>query len=470
MPTTTATQLLTVGEMYRVTKGQHNGSVVQLDFHEPDSECYTGKARCVITSSSGNRRNEWIEVDSLRPCNQLKATLGEVGAIATVTPQGTVLDIKDGDSLVQYHAGKILKTQEEVEAALEEFVQKRAARSSVVEEPEESLVLEEEDDEKLSTEPEEVKKSNVLQFMARSSVVQEEVILEKPEPEATKEETPSETVPLEPTGETEEEDWIYISPDLERKCETVASQIISITQPYAKAITQFLWELKFVVFEDDHRRKSRKFGTFEQMCRHLHQEHDFPLHPNTARERANAEQERRTLRQLLPTVEVETMSDHAALELRRIDSFKGAEPEVILEAKKAIVKEAPKLTQKAIADTIKSMAEAEDWEDKYRFRYNPKPKNREQGEKPEPISRKEVEDLQNRNAHLNKQVQQLQSEVTGMISEMMHLKEENDQKARNEKFLADNLELAQNQLSEKDQEIERLKQELEEARRMRFAG
>jgi uncharacterized small protein (DUF1192 family) len=278
------------------------------------------------------------------------------------------------------------------------------------------------------------------------------------EQDSVDEKTPPDAVPSElEGGETEEEDWTYISLEREQQCQAIASELIKLSEKFSSPVTSFLWELKFVVFEGDHRYKSREYGTFEQMCRRLYEEEGFPYHPNTAREKANAEQERRILQQAGVTVEVEKMSDTAALELRKIDTFRNAEPEVILAAKRAVVEAAPKLTREGISSSIKSLSEAQDWENTYKFQYNPKPRKRQSGEKLEPISRQEVEEVQNRNTLLKREVEKLQSEVCTMAVELMGLKKEVEEKTKNEQFLS-------SMVIEKDEEIERLKRELEEAR------
>jgi predicted RNase H-like nuclease (RuvC/YqgF family) len=158
-------------------------------------------------------------------------------------------------------------------------------------------------------------------------------------------------------------------------------------------------------------------------------------------------------------VKVKGMSDAAALELRRIDSFRDAEEEEILEAKKLVIESAPELTKKAISETIKSVSTEENWEDKYKFRFNPKPR-KQTGEKPEKISREEVENVQNLNTLLRLQVSELQAENE-------ELRKENENKILNEQFLSEQAQAIEAQLAQKEREIEQLKQELEEARQMR---
>jgi isopropylmalate/homocitrate/citramalate synthase len=221
--------------------------------------------------------------------------------------------------------------------------------------------------------------------------------------------------------------------------------------------------LKFLVFEDEHKKRSRKHGTFEQTCRFLHEECGFPLHPNTAREKANAEQQRRLLRQAGVGVEVEKMSDTAALELRRVDALK-AEPEVILDAKRKVVENAGSLTKEAIASSIQTVSKDEDWENQYKFRYD-KPKKRSQSEKPEPISRKELEDTQNRNTLLRRENEALREQLQSTQEELEQVKTTLEEKVGNEVFLSGLVAEAQSQLDEKDKEIQALMWELEEMRR-----
>ena len=299
------------------------------------------------------------------------------------------------------------------------------------------------------------KKSNLLHFPSQDTGISPAPTHEQ---EPLDEKTPPDAIPSELEGvETEEEDWTYISLEREQQCQAIATELIKLSEKFSSPVTTFLWELKFVIFEGDHRFKSREYGTFEQMCRRLYEDEGFPYHPNTAREKANAEQERRILRQAGITVEVEKMSDTAALELRKIDAFRNAEPEVILAAKKAVVEAAPKLTREGISSSIQSLSETQDWENTYKFQYNPKPRKRQSGEKLEPISRQEVEEVQNRNTLLKREVEKLQSEVCTMAVELMGLKKEVEEKTKNEQFLS-------SMVMEKDEEIERLKRELEEAR------
>jgi hypothetical protein len=321
-------------------------------------------------------------------------------------------------------------------------------------------------------------KSNLLQFTPRSPVVSKLEVTEivaQPAIEATVPETEGEESDgtsdsdhpkldgsiTEEEGE-EGEDWTFLTSEHERKCRAIAVKLIEISQPFSEAVTDYLWELKFVVFQNDNRRKSQEYGTFEQMCRRLHDEEGFPYRPNSAREKANAEQERRELLPLVDQdiqVKVKGMSDAAALELRRMDTFRDAEEEEILEAKKLVIESAPELTKKAISETIKSVSTEENWEDKYKFRFNPKPR-KQTGEKPEKISREEVENVQNLNTLLRLQVSELQAENE-------ELRKENENKILNEQFLSEQAQAIEAQLAQKEREIEQLKQELEEARQMR---
>jgi hypothetical protein len=406
-----------------------------------------------------------------------------------------LINILEGDCCLPYQTGKFLATKREAEEVLEEYLKslEAPARNSVVEEIPEEVIAEDElpleDDVDASDEqeveipapvleqesqpvleptdeliqeeeptPDPVSSPNkIVQFPSRPVAIEQE-----PEQEETKNPPESESVHTPETG-TEEKDWTYLTPPKEQRVNEIIVELVKLTKPYTQAIASFLWELKFLVFEDERKKRSRKHGTFEQTCRFLHEECGFPLHPNTAREKANAEQQRRLLRQAGVGVEVEKMSDTAALELRRVDALK-AEPEVILDAKRKVVENAGSLTKEAIASSIQTVSKDEDWENQYKFRYD-KPKKRSQSEKPEPISRKEVEELQDRNTRLRKENETLREQLQSTQEELGQVKTKLEEKEGNEVFLSGLVAEAQSQLDEKDKEIQALMRQLEEMRR-----
>jgi hypothetical protein len=408
-----------------------------------------------------------------------------------------VIDILQGEDVVATHkVGEFLPNKTEAKEALIEYLDsvKWASLSSVAKKLEDEIVTEGglllEDDVDASDEqeveipapvleqepqpvlepadeliqeeeptPDPVSSPNkIVQFPSRTPAA----IEQEPEQEETKNPPESESVHTPETG-TEEKDWTYLTPPKEQRVNEIIVELVKLTKPYTQAIASFLWELKFLVFEDEHKKRSRKHGTFEQTCRFLHEECGFPLHPNTAREKANAEQQRRLLRQAGVGVEVEKMSDTAALELRRVDALK-AEPEVILDAKRKIVENAESLTKEAIASSIQTVSKDEDWENQYKFRYD-KPKKRSQSEKPEPISRKEVEELQDRNTRLRKENETLREQLQSTQEELGQVKTKLEEKEGNEVFLSRLVAEAQSQLDEKDKEIQALMRQLEEMRR-----
>lgn len=444
------------GTICRIEGGEFDGLFAQVLEHNPEHPLYQGSAHCSVIYSRGKQRNNWVKDEHLRPARSINLRSGEYSALASTTVEGLLLDVQyDGHSFL-HQTGKFCKNKNEAQALLEEFIQSRSSVTS----QEETSPLEEgmlepvaedvpTEEKPLDATPDlESKTSNVIQFRSRNSVTEEEAV-----PLET--ENPPEAASGETGSETEEEDWIYLSLEAEKRVDAIASQLVEITEPFVKSVTDFLWELKFVVYEDDHRRKSREFGTFEQLCRHLYEERNFPYHPNTAREKANAEQERRLLRQAGVEVEVEKMSDSAALELRKVDALK-AEPDVILEKKREVIENADGLTKKAIASSIKSLSEADDWENEYKFRY-PAPKKRDSGEPVEKISRQEIEEIQSRNARLRKENETLQYQLA-------QTQEKLAEKVQNEIFLSGMVKTAQEQLDEKERELEQLRQELEEMR------
>lgn len=450
--------------MYEIIGGNYRGSFAEIQEHPSLGLVSIGNAYCSVISKKGSRTERWVRLDYLGPCRKLKVEAAGTHAIAVMTNNGVRFDIEGS---VPIQTEKFFKDKQELQDLLEsllfhhkqvensgvsqaQYLEERVDLGVPQQELEDSDSVEseyfeepEEDSEpEAEAETEDVTKSNILLFPSQSTVI----------------EPPNEETPPTENG-TEEEDWTHISLEREQRCQAIASQLIKLSQDFSTPITDFLWELNFVVFQDDRRKKSREYGTFEQMCRHLH-ENGFPYHPNTAREKANAEQQRRILNQLGVTVEVKSMSDTAALELRKIDSFRDAEPEVILAAKKQVVEAAEKLTKEGISSSIKSLSVAHDWESNYKFRYNPKPKKRQSGEKAQEISREDVEKTQNLNTLLRRQVEQLQSEVSTMALEMIGITKEIQEKVKKEMLLTEMVKM-------KDEEIERLKQELEEARRMR---
>ncbi|QLE46465.1 hypothetical protein FD723_40345 (plasmid) [Nostoc sp. C052] len=104
----------------------------------------------------------------------------------------------------------------------------------------------------------------------------------------------------------------YLTPDQEELCASLIEEIISRSQ----SIDEFLWKLKYEIFADG-ARKSRKFSSFDEICKWLHKEHKF-LSPTTCYERAWAFEERRILTQelKLDTSNVR-LSVHTLLELRK---------------------------------------------------------------------------------------------------------------------------------------------------------
>lgn len=481
------------GTMCFVTGGILEGFFAQVEEHDPENDFYVGSAHCItISPGTGSQRRGTVEDKFLKPCTDFNVKFGKYKAKATMTPLGLLFDIQ-GEGVVptQYQSRKFTSDKKEVEKILADWVDEleNPTPTSLVDETstghqsklepepeveEETLLPVQEDDipptsEESVPEPQpepepETKKSNLIQFPSRSSVIEIEVEAPPEEvvEEAETEKNPPETVSGETDSGAEEEDWTYLSSEAESRADAIANDLVKITEPFVKSVTDFLWELKFVVFENDHRRKSRTFGTFEQMCRHLYDNRGFPYHPNTAREKANAEQERRLLRQAGVKVEVERMSDTAALELRKVDAL-AAEPEVILEAKRQVVENAPDLTKKGITSSIKSISESAHWEDTYKFRY-PSPKKRQSGEKAEPISRQEVEEIQSRNARLRQENESLQFELA-------EVKDKLAEKSQREAFLSGMVKTAQEQLDEKERELEQLKQELEEMRQLaKMAG
>jgi hypothetical protein len=488
------------GTMCRITGGTLDGFFAQIQEHNLDSWAYQGKAQCVVISPSSKKRNGYVEDKYLRPCRQVNLKVGKTKAIASMTSEGLLITILEGDCCLPYQTGKFLATKREAEEVLEEYLKslEAPARNSVVEEIPEEVIAEDElpleDDvdasdeqgveeveipipvleqesqpilepadelieEEPTPEPDPVSKpSKIVQFPSRTPVA----IEQEPEQEETKNPPESESVHTPETG-TEEKDWTYLTPPKEQRVNEIIVELVKLTKPYTQAIASFLWELKFLVFEDERKKRSRKHGTFEQTCRFLHKECGFPLHPNTAREKANAEQQRRLLRQAGVGVEVEKMSDTAALELRRVDALK-AEPEVILDAKRKVVENAGSLTKEAIASSIQTVSKDEDWENQYKFRYD-KPKKRSQSEKPEPISRKEVEELQDRNTRLRKENETLREQLYSTQEELEQVKTKLEEKEGNEVFLSGLVAEAQSQLDEKDKEIQALMRQLEEIRK-----
>jgi hypothetical protein len=479
------------GTMCRITGGTLDGFFAQIQEHNLDSWAYLGNAQCVVISPSGKKRNGYVEDKYLRPCRQVNLKVGKTKAIASMTSEGLLITILEGGCCLPYQTGRFLATKREAEEVLEEYLKslEAPARNSVVEEIPEEVMTEDdlrlEDDVDSSGEQEveipipilerqpqpvlepveEVvheeptpKLSNLVQFPSRTPVA----IEQEPEQEETKNPPESESVHTPETG-TEEKDWTYLTPPKEQRVNEIIVELVKLTKPYTQAIASFLWELKFLVFEDERKKRSRKHGTFYQTCSYLYEECGFPLHPNTCGEKANAEQERRLLRQAGVGVEVEKMSDTAALELRRVDALK-AEPEVILDAKRKIVENAESLTKEAIASSIQTVSKDEDWENQYKFRYD-KPKKRSQSDKPEPISRKEVEELQDRNTRLRKENETLREQLQSTQEELEQVKTKLEEKVGNEVFLSGLVAEAQSQLDEKDKEIQLLMRQLEEMRR-----
>jgi hypothetical protein len=479
------------GTMCRITGGTLDGFFAQIQEHNLDSWAYLGKAECVVISPSGKKRNGYVEDKYLRPCRQVNLKVGKTKAIASMTSEGLLINILEGDCCLPYQTGKFLATKREAEEVLEEYLKslEAPARNSVVEEIPEEVIAEDEfplegdvdasdeqeveipapvleqelqpilepTDELIEEQELTPKPSNLVQFPSRPVAIEQES-----EQEETKNPPESESVHTPETG-TEEKDWIYLTPPKEQRVNEIIVELVALTKPYTQAITRFLWELKFVVFEDEGKKRSRKHGTFYQTCSYLYEECGFWLHPNTCGEKANAEQERRLLRQAGVGVEVEKMSDTAALELRRVDALK-AEPEVILEAKRKVVENAGSLTKEAIASSIQTVSKDEDWENQYKFRYD-KPKKRSQSEKPEPISRKEVEELQDRNTRLRKENETLREQLYNTQEELEQVKTKLEEKEGNEVFLSGLVAEAQSQLDEKDKEIQALMRQLEEMRR-----
>lgn len=104
----------------------------------------------------------------------------------------------------------------------------------------------------------------------------------------------------------------YLTEDQEELCSNLIDGIIS----HSRSIDEFLWKLKYEVFADG-ARKSKRFSSFDEICKWLHKEHRL-LSPSSCYERAWAFEEKRILKDDLKLDLADTkLSVNTLLELRK---------------------------------------------------------------------------------------------------------------------------------------------------------
>lgn len=106
----------------------------------------------------------------------------------------------------------------------------------------------------------------------------------------------------------------YLSEQEELKCD----ELINSLRECNNKIDYFLWYLKYKLLENEN-KKSRKYGSFTEICNLLYKEYDFSLALNTCHEKAWAYEERRILTEEMgiESSRILKMSVITLLELRK---------------------------------------------------------------------------------------------------------------------------------------------------------